>query len=379
VAHSSRTQRVAREQIARLAARGLSPEPLAARIVAAIQQVIPGDGYRLFCLDPTTRLVNRLLAASDNDGWARLEWLRDFYLATDPISYIEHQQLTRLDLPVVTVHMRQDYCLGYRADVLGQVSPRDHTRAFHELQSPVGGALLLTIPARGRWIAALQLYRRETGHPFTEDDVTLVRSLLPEIGGALAASLARERGMTLDGAGPDASGVLVLSPDYRVTFATPSAEAWLQAMRDADRSGHEPLPTPVWSALAGLRASGGSPAGVVLAPVPQGTVRIEASSAGPDGSVAVVLAPARPPPAPAVPEAWDLTRQERRVVELLVRGYSNREIARALSVTENTIEWHLRHAYDKLDVRTRSQLLARFFRETWGPSLSMPEDDGLSE
>jgi DNA-binding NarL/FixJ family response regulator len=47
----------------------------------------------------------------------------------------------------------------------------------------------------------------------------------------------------------------------------------------------------------------------------------------------------------------------------VLKGLSNREIAAALVVSENTVQTHLRHIYEKVEVRSRTQLLARFFRE----------------
>lgn len=51
-----------------------------------------------------------------------------------------------------------------------------------------------------------------------------------------------------------------------------------------------------------------------------------------------------------------LTPSERRVAHLASRGQTNRDIAQALFVTEKTIETHLSHAYQKLDIHSRSQL-----------------------
>ena len=56
----------------------------------------------------------------------------------------------------------------------------------------------------------------------------------------------------------------------------------------------------------------------------------------------------------AGPEA--LTPAERQVVDLAAAGATNREIAQALVVTRKTVEWHLKKAYDKLDIRSRDQL-----------------------
>jgi DNA-binding CsgD family transcriptional regulator len=53
-----------------------------------------------------------------------------------------------------------------------------------------------------------------------------------------------------------------------------------------------------------------------------------------------------------------LTASERRVAELAATGMSNPEIAQALFVTLNTVEGHLRHAYQKLSISSRGQLPA---------------------
>jgi DNA-binding CsgD family transcriptional regulator len=51
-----------------------------------------------------------------------------------------------------------------------------------------------------------------------------------------------------------------------------------------------------------------------------------------------------------------LTAAELRVARLAGEGMSNREVAQALFLTENTIETHLRSVFRKLDIRSRSQL-----------------------
>jgi DNA-binding CsgD family transcriptional regulator len=51
-----------------------------------------------------------------------------------------------------------------------------------------------------------------------------------------------------------------------------------------------------------------------------------------------------------------LTASELRVARMAAEGMSNREIAQALFLTENTIETHLRSVFRKLEIRSRSQL-----------------------
>jgi DNA-binding NarL/FixJ family response regulator len=52
-----------------------------------------------------------------------------------------------------------------------------------------------------------------------------------------------------------------------------------------------------------------------------------------------------------------LTGQERRVVAELARGLSNRQIARALELSEHTIKFHLKNVFNKLGVRSRTQVI----------------------
>jgi DNA-binding CsgD family transcriptional regulator/tetratricopeptide (TPR) repeat protein len=57
-----------------------------------------------------------------------------------------------------------------------------------------------------------------------------------------------------------------------------------------------------------------------------------------------------------------LTASERRVAEMAAGGMTNRQIAQALFVTTRTVEVHLTHAYQKLDIATREELPALFAR-----------------
>lgn len=56
---------------------------------------------------------------------------------------------------------------------------------------------------------------------------------------------------------------------------------------------------------------------------------------------------------------YRLSPREAQVVELVLLGYRNRDIASALGTSPATVKKHLTHIFDKVGVDTRTQLVAR--------------------
>ena len=55
-----------------------------------------------------------------------------------------------------------------------------------------------------------------------------------------------------------------------------------------------------------------------------------------------------------------LSPREREILELLAQGFPNKEIAHRVGVSDGTVRWHLRHVYDKLHVRSRTEAALKF-------------------
>lgn len=70
--------------------------------------------------------------------------------------------------------------------------------------------------------------------------------------------------------------------------------------------------------------------------------------------------PALDESAAALPHTWEsLTAKELEILHLLARSYSNKEIAQVLGVSAETIKWHLKGLYGKLDASSRKHAVTR--------------------
>jgi two-component system, NarL family, nitrate/nitrite response regulator NarL len=77
------------------------------------------------------------------------------------------------------------------------------------------------------------------------------------------------------------------------------------------------------------------------------------------------LSPGEPIPLAADGGGTELSRREQDVVKLLLRGQTNKEIARGLQIEEVTVALHLRSVYRKLNVRNRTQAVRVLLERGW--------------
>ena len=57
--------------------------------------------------------------------------------------------------------------------------------------------------------------------------------------------------------------------------------------------------------------------------------------------------------------ARSLTPKERSILLLLARNYSNKEIAKSIAVSDETVKWHLKNLFNKLDAGSRKHAVTR--------------------
>ena len=66
------------------------------------------------------------------------------------------------------------------------------------------------------------------------------------------------------------------------------------------------------------------------------------------------------PPARA---SYDLTPQETQLLKLMVEGHHYKTAAREMGISINTVSFHLKHIYEKLQVHSKSEAVAKALRE----------------
>jgi len=65
---------------------------------------------------------------------------------------------------------------------------------------------------------------------------------------------------------------------------------------------------------------------------------------------------------PTTPATESLSPREIEVLDYLVKGYSYKEVAEAMSITYSTVHTHIERVYKKLHVQSRAQAVARYMK-----------------
>ena len=68
--------------------------------------------------------------------------------------------------------------------------------------------------------------------------------------------------------------------------------------------------------------------------------------------------------APASAESQSLSPREAEVLDLLAKGFLYKEIAEQMKVSYATVHTHIRHIYEKLHVRSRTEAVAKHLGQT---------------
>ena len=263
--------------------------------------------------------------------------------------------------------------LAESADPVGSLDratrgQRPASARYREIMGPLGlgdelRAALVT--KQGCW-GLLCLHREDASYGFDARDIALIRRISPHGAEGLRRAVTIGPAAAIS-AELEVPGVIVLDANLAVVSMSLEAGQWLEEIGEADWPPASELPIPVYAAAARLAwlEEGSAP------PQPPAAVRLR-SRAGrwlslhasrlrgpPAPQIGVVI---EPTPATQIGalllSAHGLTNAQSRVVALVVRGHSTRQIVGELHISANTVQEHITAAFDKFGVRSRRELVA---------------------
>ncbi len=221
------------------------------------------------------------------------------------------------------------------------------------------------------------MFRDDRSTPYSEEDVEFVSSLSGLLARGLRVGLlARLPGEPSVPSTAGRPAVMVFDGAGQLVQASVGAEERLAHLVGGV---HTPVPSAV---LGSLVAGAWRYAAGATDVVPSSRLRLLSGEwvvlhASPltaaDGSMAsvvVTIEEARPPEiVPLVVAAFDLTRRERDVTQLVLQGVDTREIAATLHMSPHTVQDHLKSIFNKTGVSTRRELVARVFFDQYVPRM----------
>lgn len=253
------------------------------------------------------------------------------------------------------------------------------SRFFRELLEPCGIRHMLGVElvADGRQIGLIGFFRAGDAAPFSNRDIHKAALCSSAMSNSLQCALLVEDAFRRDErlatviSQITGVGFAVLDERLRLLFSTQEARHFMAELGTANDA--RELPAPLLRQAAALRRRSAT----------IGTARHEKLEIGErlqchrDGTVVDVrlrcahVAPGETRYVIALKDALQrpchdaqlldlgLTRREAEIVQLVVSGLKNAEIAASLHLSINTVQTHLRSVFEKLHVRNRTSLLAR--------------------
>jgi DNA-binding CsgD family transcriptional regulator len=365
----SRNERTFSE-IKRLSAANLEGPELLRRVAQRLNKAVPFEAYCASTVDPASRLITYGIAegmGGEDDEESGNDFLDRIYFEED--------------LPLMNEMLRRRRTVQLLSETTEGALER--SLRYRELLRPYGfGYELGSAFLDGNLWGSMDLIREEGDPDFDGAEAALVKRIAPHVGAGLKAAALRSRA-TREQDNPDVPGVLTLDRFGRVVSNTPSAEHWLRDLEDLDsRWRTENIPMVVRMVSGALRyaLSPGSDNDHNL--IPRVRVRgrsgrwlalygsLTESSEDRPGETVIVIGPAKPKEVAWLTlAAYGLSPREEEVVELVVRGFANRQISQTLFISEHTVQRHLSNIFEKVGVRSRKNLLKRLYFENLLPSL----------
>jgi DNA-binding CsgD family transcriptional regulator len=353
----------ARLELIRLCHRGLDSRTLRLAVLKRLRAIIPVDVAFFATTDPATLLFTGGVIEDI------LEPARPQFIANE---FLQH------DFNKFVWLLRNNLSVGVLSEATEQEMQR--SQRYRDILTPLGlgdelRAVLVTNAAC--W-GMMCMHRERSRACFTPAEAAFLARLTPHFAEGLRKALLLEGARVAKT--PEGPGVLVLTDDLSIVSMTPAAEYWLAELAAVDREDRHALPPTVTTVVTCLQSIERElPAPPDLMPkvrlrMPSGHwLVVYASrlwSSGGSEQISVIFEVAQPlEVAPLIMQAYELTKREGEITQLILRGLSTSEIAAVLQISSYTVQDHLKAIFEKVDVCSRRELGARIFAQQYEPRI----------
>jgi DNA-binding CsgD family transcriptional regulator len=355
-----KTERVEQE-IIRLCHAGLDSQTLRQAVFTQIDRIMPYEAYWCATTDPETLLFTGAVEHGF-DAYEIQPYIDNELMQGD---FNKFTALAQARNPVSTLKI---------------ATHGDLTRSqrYREILEPagLGHEMRAVFRSGGAVWGAMCLHRVRRFEDFTLEHIAFFAAVAPHLAEGLRAALLLETIETTPTV--DGPGLLLLTDNMTVIAVTPGARLLLDEVCGWTECA--PLPMAVTAVVTKLHALETAPEHAAGS-VPYVRLRTRAgrwltlhasrlSSPSSGGQVAVIIELATPNDiAPFVLQAYALTAREQEVAGLVLKGRSTDDIATLLSISSLTVQQHLKSIFDKVGVRSRRDLVAHIFAQSYLPSL----------
>jgi DNA-binding CsgD family transcriptional regulator len=378
-----------RLDLASLSTKGLNSREFRSRLLQILREAVPFDAACCTTVDPQTLLSTGAVVEE------RVEDVHPYLFENE---YLQHDFNKYADLARTQAHVAS---LSISTEGQLHLSTR-----YREILAPAGmeDELRAALTYNGACWGFLTLFRNQGEPLFSLEECAFVTSLIPYLAQPLQHDFLNvsSHGHSV----PVDPGILILTPELTIISSNPTADYWLAMLREWEQLEDGSWPRPIRAVCsqarsmhlyseagvgaeastgagtkAGVEAKASTGAGASTAVPPKVCIQtpfgyflsLQASQmnggASPTAQIAIILETARPADLiPLVVQSYGLSSREKEIVELVLRGYSTKELAQALYISAYTVQDHMKSIFEKTGVSSRRELTWSIFSQFSLPS-----------
>ncbi len=338
----------------------LDTRTLRVELLKYLKMVVPFDYVYFSTTDPATQFVTHSVLVEEPPSWLMSVFLENEFLMDDFNKF--NEMLRKHQTVAVLSHATRNNLIQsprYR-DMLVPMAIEDELRVIFVSEGVCWGTLCL--------------HREDATYRFTSAEANYLAQLAPHITAGIRKAILLNNVSQPEP--PDGPGTLILSDDLSIIGKTTVAEYWLAELAEMEPLNSQVLPLPIQSVVTALKVI---ESGRLTSIQPKIRVRtrsghwlvlyaLRLTSSNQISQICVIFEAAQSVEiAPLILSAYQLTKREGEITQSVLRGLSTSEISSKLHISQNTVQDHLKSIFEKVDVNSRGELVARIYTQQHHP------------